>query len=738
MRQTFEDMQSHERGLLGKLSGFLSERPVWVFVLFFAVQAILLSELLIAVQSYFLFGEFRSDWLTVGFVTLTSMSLLLGPLLGALVSRLRQRETRVRRSEQQLYNLFNLSPDPTWIIDGNHFAMCNRAAVEQLGFSSASVLQNLHPSTLSPPRQPDGEDSFSKAERMMAIAREQGVNRFEWMHRRANGETFLAEVTLAPVTFDQRDALYCIWRDISESRVLTERLAQSESLLHRLFETAQDGINIVDVETRRFVDANPRMLEMLGYSRDDFLKLTVRDIHPADRWEVISGVFAKHVQGMINFSENVPVQRADGSVFPADITGSLMEFAGRVHLVGFFRDTTRRQLMEEALLEKRRAEVAAEAKGQFLANMSHEIRTPLNGVLGMAQIGARESDPKRMQLAFERILESGRHLLNVVNDILDFSKLEAGKLRIEHRPLCLPEAVDAVVDLLRERILEKGLEFDMAWDPALPEWIMGDAMRLEQVLANLLSNAVKFTAQGSVSLHLVYRDGELHAQVRDTGIGISESQQQALFQPFHQADVSTTRHFGGTGLGLAISLSLAEQMAGRIELQSQPGKGSTFTLVLPLEPTQAPAECEAAAPAQAPDGTPRLQGVRLLVAEDVDINRMIIEELLGEEGAEVTLAEDGGEVVRLVRERGPKAFDVVLMDVQMPIIDGYEATRQILRLAPRLPVIGLTAHALEQEREQALQAGMSDHVTKPVDIDVLVAAIVRQLALGAAGKGKGG
>ena len=371
------------------------------------------------------------------------------------------------------------------------------------------------------------------------------------------------------------------------------------------------------------------------------------------------------------------------------------------------------------------AQYLAQAKSDFLANMSHEIRTPLNAVLGLAQIGMRENEGRKSGETCGRILESGRHLLGVINDILDFSKIEAGKLAIETRPLALAAAADHAISLLADTAAGKGLTLSSSLADNLPGWVMGDALRLGQILINLVGNAIKFTATGEVRL-TVTRDADLTSfAITDTGIGMSPEQVERLFTAFEQADGSTTRQYGGSGLGLAISRQLARLMGGDIEVASTSGHGSTFTLRLPLPATAAPERpVEPALPAG-----PRLAGLSILAAEDVEINRLVLADLLQQEGARVVFAENGQQAIDHLATREQRdSFDVVLMDVQMPVLDGLTATRRLRVLAPDLPVIGLTAHALADERTKCLDAGMVEHVTKPIDIDALVAAIRRHVA----------
>ncbi|HIJ61478.1 MAG TPA: response regulator [Rhodospirillaceae bacterium] len=372
---------------------------------------------------------------------------------------------------------------------------------------------------------------------------------------------------------------------------------------------------------------------------------------------------------------------------------------------------------------RRSAEHHAQAKSVFLANMSHEIRTPLNAVLGMARIGVRDSSEETSRRSFGRILDAGKYLLAVINDILDASRIEAGKLAIEHQPLQPAAVMKNAADLVAGAAQSKGLAYSVEAPENLPDWITGDAMRLRQILVNLLSNAVKFTEQGEVRL-LARREGDKACfKVIDSGIGMTAEQLQRVFTPFEQADSSTTRRFGGSGLGLAISSNLARLMGGDITVESCLGQGSTFTVTLPLAESAPPPSITTA---EAVGSSPKLTGFCVLVVEDVEANRFVLNDMLGEAGAQVENAENGRQAVDLIAAAA-KAFDVVLMDVQMPEMDGYEATRRILQIAPGLPVIGLTAHVLDEEGRRGTDCGMVDRLSKPVDYHALVAAIVRHL-----------
>lgn len=421
----------------------------------------------------------------------------------------------------------------------------------------------------------------------------------------------------------------------------------------------------------------------------------------------------------------------DIKAMESDLRNAIAEHTHKDAEIARYRDHLE-QLVEErtADLELARADAIrlAMAKSEFLAKMSHEIRTPLHGVLGMTHIALRATDEAtKAHDALVKIQHSGKLLLGIINDILDFSKMEAGMLKIEDMPVDLRVILDESVEMLQERAIGKGLDFHLALADNLPAECRSDALRLRQILLNLLSNAVKFTSSGSVSLEADLDDDHLRFRITDTGIGISPEQLTSIFNPFEQGDNSTTRRFGGSGLGLAITDHLVRLMGGTISVDSTPDIGSCFTVRLPYRAVVVATEANAKAAQVNADAPRLLAGLRILVAEDVDINRFIMSEILAEVGAEASFAEDGQQAVDAVRKNGAQAYDVVLMDIQMPVMNGLDATRAICQQAPDLPIIGQTAHALAEERAACLAAGMVDHITKPIDPDALFAMILKHV-----------
>ncbi|MBC7951133.1 MAG: response regulator [Rhodospirillaceae bacterium] len=384
---------------------------------------------------------------------------------------------------------------------------------------------------------------------------------------------------------------------------------------------------------------------------------------------------------------------------------------------------TERRLRHALEVKTREAEAAARTKSEFLAVMSHEIRTPMNGIIGMARLMLDESMTASQRNRLETLRHSAEALLAILDDILDFSKLEAGRLDYERIAFRPSEVVEEVVGLLKPRATEKGLAFTIDVSADLPAWVLGDPGRLRQVLLNLAGNAVKFTEFGGVTLQIAAVDGWLEFSVADTGIGLDETQRGRLFQSFSQADATISRRYGGTGLGLAISKRLVEGQDGIIGVESEPGHGSRFWFRLPLLAAQAPSVTAFRAPVA------DLRPLTVLLAEDNAINQMVARGFLQRAGHHVIVANNGAEAVELVSAGG--GFDLVLMDMQMPEMDGLEATRAIRAMAGRaatLPIIALTANAMQSDEERCRAAGMNDYVSKPIDPDRLYAAMARVLA----------
>jgi signal transduction histidine kinase/CheY-like chemotaxis protein len=369
------------------------------------------------------------------------------------------------------------------------------------------------------------------------------------------------------------------------------------------------------------------------------------------------------------------------------------------------------------------AEAANAAQKEFLSRMSHELRTPMNGVLGMTHLALEADPPPKQKRYLEKIRSSASLLLGIINDILDFSRIEAGKLDIETRVFNLHAAIRNIRELILPRTREKGVELVFTIDDSVPEFVVGDELRLSQILLNLLGNAAKFTSRGSIGLSgRAESDGiavTLFFEVRDQGIGMTPEEQERLFKPFSQTNVSTSRKFGGTGLGLAISKTLVEFMNGRIRVESAPGEGSVFSFFVVFAVAAQDALPETTGTASAAERQ-RYDGHRFLLVEDNEINQEIARTLLTDLGATVDIAENGEEAVKAFLRQD---YDLIFMDLRMPVMDGLEATEKIRgngkHDAATVPIIAMTANAMREEVEQSLAAGMDGHIAKPIDVTAM-------------------
>lgn len=514
-----------------------------------------------------------------------------------------------------------------------------------------------------------------------------------------------------------------------------QALQRSEIKYRSIFENAAAGIFQCNADGL-LTHFNPAFARILGLSdTKDTMKFMLEEtlfVHPGQHHDILSRIHRS--DRITGFQANI--YRHDRTIATILLNCHVMRDQDG-HIVayeGMLEDITEKTQHEKMRLEKEAAESANRAKSDFLANMSHEIRTPMNAILGFCDVLVEEGLNEEQSNYLNIIRKSGQNLLCIINDILDFSKIEAGKMSIEIQDCVLSDLLQTVMVLMEPRAAEKGLELKLSCDNrTVPNRIATDPLRLQQCLINLLGNAVKFTEAGGVCLKVSgHADGgrnRIVFEVKDTGIGIPPDKLKSIFNPFTQADTSTTRRFGGTGLGLAITAQLIQLMGGAIDVTSTPGKGSLFTMSLPVGVEQSMNNRRSdhalgnAQPAPPANG-PAICGT-VLIVEDNKTNQALIQTLLSRFGLITTTVENGQ---LAVENAAQNKYDLILMDIQMPVMNGLEATQKIRSLSITTPIIALTANAMEGDRQKCLEAGCDDFLTKPILRDKLYSTLSRYLS----------
>jgi PAS domain S-box-containing protein len=655
--------------------------------------------------------------------------------LGVNLTERKRADEKLRDSESKHRVLFEDSADATLVLGEHGFADCNLAAVEMFGYATVADVTALHPADLSPPNQPDGTPSLAGSQQKIATAFLNGQNRFEWLHRRKNGEVFPAEVCLTALTLHGRPALMATVRDITARKNAEASLRTSEEQFRQLADSIREVFFVITPEPLRVAYVSPAYEEIWGRPRQevyDRAAAWIASVHP-DELGGVGSYFARLMQG-IQSEMSYRIVRPDGTLrwihsrgFPVNDTKGKL-----VRVVGIAEDVTERKRAEAELLEaKEAAESASRAKSEFLANMSHEIRTPMNGIIGMTDL-VLDTELNSEQAEYLHMVKgSADALLIVLNDILDFSKIEAGKLELDHLSFNLRKSLGEVVKTLAIKAQQKGLEFIFDVAPGVPTNVFGDPARLRQVLLNLVGNSLKFTERGEIEVSVATETQSvegtiLRFSVRDSGIGIPVDKQHKIFGAFSQADSSTTRKYGGTGLGLSIAGQLVGLMGGKLWVESETGRGSTFHFTIQFGPVVA------ALPTKLPDVS-QLAGVPVLVVDDNVTNRRILEDSLIRwemipmvvEGAAAAI-----EALQHAHASGAR-LPLVLADAHMPDIDGFGLIKMIHQdpLLSGVRIVMLTSGGERGDAAHCQRLGVAAYLSKPFDRlelrDVLLHVLAR-------------
>ena len=757
---------------LNKFFQFVIYISCWKFIVLFVFLAIIISEVLIIFQSLLLHGEIRWDFIIVGFFTSLIDAFIVLTITAVILDRLRRREAElsqhknhlnrlIQERTRELENTHRLEIEAKEkyqsLVDniGDSFAIFSHKLTGELLFASKGVESIFGVSKDNIEGRCWNEIIHWSPESMKIIQNalvdlvdeKFDSNQFELSFIHPNGQQRTISVCqhLHRNSKDVAQSIDGIIENITEVKLTARKLRDSEQRFRALFESNSDSIMLLD--ENGFIDCNPATLRLFGCPDvKTFTSLHPLDLSPKFQPNgALSSIASqeKILQAMKEgtlFFEWLHCRFDNKQTFPAEVLLNIYQFADKTILQAIVRDVSERKKYELTLYEaKQEAEKANRAKSQFLANMSHEIRTPMNAIIGMAHLALQTERHDKRNHYIAQAKHSAEYLLRIIDDILDFSKIEAGKLELENTEFQLEDAIANTLSLVKLKAEEKHIQLSVRISDDLPKVLIGDPLRLSQVLVNLCTNAVKFSNPGdSVSLNIFLQEESENEvvmlfTVRDTGIGLSKKQQSKLFQPFNQADSSTTRQFGGTGLGLVICKKIVELMHGEIWAESTIDLGSTFCFTVRLKKQRGDLikanSTDLQIKTHVYNSIAQLRGTRILLVEDNALNQEIARDMLTMEGIYVETACNGKEALELLESRN---FDGVLMDCQMPVMDGYETTRRIRKQErfKNLPILALTANALTLDREEVLAVGMNDHIAKPINPDVMFTTMAKWINSG--------
>lgn len=632
------------------------------------------------------------------------------------------------------------------VLDANPFACivwddtlklidCNEATLKLFGLTDKQTfIENYF--MLSVPIQSDGQFAGVLLRQHIDFALEHGEVTFRWENQTLCDELIPTQITIKKVPYADGYRLFGSLRDLRP-------VIDAEQLMNEAIERNQLMIDATPIcflfwdDCFQLVDCNQAALSLFGQTDKVMLMQKLSKLseeqppdEASDRKQFLSYLQKVMNDGRLIF-EWVYTDN-DGTELPVEVTLIRVEYRNNFRIAGYLRDLREHKLMmHEITKAKELAEDSARAKSDFLANMSHEIRTPMNGIIGFTKLALNLPLLDKQRDYLLKIDQSAKNLLRIINDILDFSKIEAGKLEMEQYPFLLEEVFREIHNLIDPSVKKKDIFFNSHIDESARIFFMSDALRLQQVLLNIINNAVKFTSIGGITMKVSLSEKtnnlcKLLFEITDTGIGMTGEQIGKIFSPFRQADSSITRKYGGTGLGLSISKTLVNMMGGDIWCESTLGKGTTFFFTVCYNSTEDDATLSNTLEEKT-TFSDNYKAARILLAEDNEINQMIIVEILGQAGFSVDIAENGQMAVDMVFSN---PYDFVFMDIQMPIMDGFTAT-EIIRKDSRflgLPIIAMTANAMSGDREKSLSIGMNDHISKPVVPEIIFKTLKKWLS----------
>lgn len=564
-----------------------------------------------------------------------------------------------------------------------------------------------------------------KAEMVQAVT--DNRNYFLFKHRLANGSVKLVEVFSSKVVIKAKTLLYSIVHDITEHKQSETKLEKAERQLSSIYDSVNDIIYYLSVEpneTYRFISVNNSFLKVTGLKREQIEGLPVDKVIPEPRITMVKGNYKKAIE------EKKTVEWEEVSVYPAGEKTAIVNIVPIFdengicsHLVGSVHDITERKRFESELIAaKEKAEESDRLKSAFLANMSHEIRTPMNGILGFTNmLSDVELDDSERQKYTAIINRSGNRLMNTINDLIDISKIEAGQMEVVKTETSINKMFDELYSILSHEAADKELSLiSLPTSSNTEVVVLTDNSKLYGILTNLIKNAIKYTDKGSISFGYTLKDDFIEFYVKDTGIGVPQNKQQAIFNRFEQADIADKRAFQGSGLGLAISKAYTEMLGGKIWVESEEGVGSTFYFTLPYQ-INSDEKLMVADVVSAKEEESHNRTLKILITEDDETSETLLSIIVKKFSKELLKAKTGKEAVEICRKNSD--INLILMDIQMPDMDGYEATRQIRQFNGEVIIIAQTAYGLSGDKEKAIEAGCSDYISKPINRDKLLVLI---------------